>query len=333
MAKQSFYITRAGRFKRMHNTVRFEHEEGHIYLPVEQIEAIYVFSSIELNTKMIEFFGYNQIPVHFFNYYGSYTGSFMPKQTKVSGRVMIRQAIASDDLAERIPIAREILQGAASNITKNIRTYKNTNEATQVLAAGIKEEIKKLNHASDIDELMGIEGNIRKKYYRLIDQVMVGKHPEYVMDGRVKRPPNNKMNSLVSFINSLVYATTINEIYQTHLHPAISFLHQPTERRFSLALDLSEVFKPLLSDRLIFRLINLKMLSDRSFHQTEGICYLNDIGRKKVLEEYNNKLTTTVHHRSLGRNVSYKKLIPLECYKLIKHLLGEKIYKSFKIWW
>ncbi|MGA8943736.1 MAG: CRISPR-associated endonuclease Cas1 [Thermoactinomyces sp.] len=105
------------------------------------------------------------------------------------------------------------------------------------------------------------------------------------------------------------------------------------ERRYSLALDLSEIFKPLLSDRLIFRLINLKMLPKSSFDETEGLCYLNETGWRKVLEEYNKKLSTTVYHRSLGRNVSYKTLILMECYKLIKHLLGEKVYSSFKMWW
>ncbi|SEN02650.1 type I-B CRISPR-associated endonuclease Cas1b [Lihuaxuella thermophila] len=333
MPKQSFYITREGRLKRHHNTVRFEHEDGHLYIPVEQIEAIYVMSPLDLNTKMIEFFNYNQIPVHFFNYYGYYSGSFMPRESKVSGSILIRQAIASDDFAERIPIAKEILRGAAANIMKNVRQFERNNEAVQVLSLQIEKEVHHLSKTTDIAGLMVIEGNIRKKYYQLIDHFMENKHPDFVMNGRVKRPPNNKMNALVSFINSLVYATTLNEIYHTHLHPAISFLHEPTERRYSLALDISEIFKPLLSDRLIFRLINLRILSNQSFDESDGICYLNQSGKKKVLEEYHKKLTTTVKHRTLGRNVSYQRLIRLECYKLIKHLLGEKTYSSFKIWW
>jgi CRISPR-associated protein Cas1 len=335
MAKQSFYITREGRLKRQHNTVRFEHEEGHLYLPIEQIEAVYVLAPLDFNTKLIEFFSHHGIPVHFFNYYGGYSGSFMPRESRLSGTVLIRQAVAADDFAQRIPIAREILSGAAANLMKNAKQMeRNTpNETTQNLVKEIEQEIPRLKKASEIPQLMGVEGNLRKKYYQLVDAVMADSHPEFIMDGRVKRPPNNKMNSLVSFVNSLVYATTLNEIYQTHLHPAISFLHEPTERRFSLALDLSEVFKPLLSDRLIFRMINLNMLSARSFTETNGICYLNETGKKKVIEEYHQKLATAIHHRSLGRNVSYQRLIRLECYKLIKHLLGEKTYNSFKMWW
>lgn len=333
MPKQSFYITRDGRLKRQHNTVQFEWEDGHIYLPVEQIDAVYVMSSLDLNTKMIEFFSYNQIPVHFFNFYGSYVGSFMPKEARVSGSVLINQSVAAQDLAERIPIAKEILRGAASNIMSNVRKLERKGVKYPTLVLAIEKEMKQIDSASDIPNLMGVEGNIRKKYYQLIDLYMAEKNPEFIMNGRVKHPPNNRMNALISFVNSLVYATTLSEIYKTHLHPAVSFLHEPTERRYSLALDISEIFKPLLCDQLIFRMINLKMLSNKSFDQNEGICYLNESGRKKVLAEYDKKLKVTVKHRTLGKKVSYQSLIRLECYKLVKHLLGEKIYSSFKIWW
>ncbi|MBA4493255.1 type I-B CRISPR-associated endonuclease Cas1b [Paenactinomyces guangxiensis] len=335
LAKQTFYITREGKLKRQHNTVRFEHSEGHLYLPVEQIEAVYVMVPLELNTKLLEFFNQNKIPIHLFNYYGYYSGSFMPRESKVSGSVLVRQAIASHDPAERIPIAKEFLRGAQANIMKNIRQYQRnySSEKINQLADQIENEREKLEKSVDIQQLMGVEGIVRKKYYQVIDQIMNKNNPEFVMDGRIKRPPNNKMNSLVSFINSLVYATTLNEIYQTHLNPTISFLHEPTDRRYSLSLDISEVFKPLLSDRLIFRLINLKMLSKKHFDESDRICYLNEKGRRMVIEEYHKKLHTTVKHRTLGRNVSYQRLIRLECYKLVKHILGEKIYSSFKIWW
>ena len=101
----------------------------------------------------------------------------------------------------------------------------------------------------------------------MIDQAMLIRNPDFVMSKRVKKPPNNRMNALVSFVNSLVYATILSEIYHTHLNPTISFLHESTERRYSLSLDISEIFKPLLADRLIFKLVNVKILNRRSFDQ------------------------------------------------------------------
>lgn len=259
----------------------------------------------------------------------------MPTEQQVSGNVLIKQALAANRLESRLSLAKEFLRGAHANMMKNIRKIQRDVSSPQVdhLTEEIKEDMKKVRSTSSIAQLMGIEGVVRKKYYQMIDQAMYIRNPDFVMSKRVKRPPNNRMNALVSFVNSLVYATILSEIYHTHLNPTISFLHESTERRYSLSLDISEIFKPLLADRLIFKLVNAKILNRRSFDQMGGICYLNDDGKRKVLAHYSERLNTTIKHRSLNRQVSYRRLIRLECYKLIKHLLGEKDYVSFKIWW
>lgn len=41
----------------------------------------------------------------------------------------------------------------------------------------------------------------------------------------------------------------------------------------------------------------------------------------------------TIMHKDLGRPVTYQYLMRLELYKLIKHLIGEKEYEGFRIWW
>ncbi len=137
----------------------------------------------------------------------------------------------------------------------------------------------------------------------------------------------------VSFLNSMCYTLCLDMIYHTQLNPTISFLHQPGERRFSLALDIAEIFKPLLADRLIFSLLNKKQIQSSDFDNRLNKCLLKDSGRKIVVKAWDEKLNETIKHRSLGRNVSYKHLVKLECYKLAKHILGMEEYKPFKAWW
>ena len=141
------------------------------------------------------------------------------------------------------------------------------------------------------------------------------------------------MNALISFTNGLVYAAVLTQIYRTQLDPTVSFLHEPGARRFSLALDLAEVFKPILADHLIFKLVNNRQLNERDFDQDLNACYLKDPGRKTVLKEWDARLQTTIEHRRLRRKVSYEKLIRLECYKLVKHLMNDEPYIGFKAWW
>ena len=141
------------------------------------------------------------------------------------------------------------------------------------------------------------------------------------------------INSLISFINTLVYTTVLSEIYHTQLTPLVSFLHQPGERRFPLSLDIAEIFKPVIADRLIFSILNKNQINDSDFQEELNYLYLKENARKIILQEYDNRLGTTIKHRDLGKEVSYRYLIRLELYKLVKHLIGEKEYDGFKIWW
>ena len=149
----------------------------------------------------------------------------------------------------------------------------------------------------------------------------------------MRRPPDNEVNALISFGNGHLYTICLSEIYRTQLTPTISYLHEPGVRRFSLALDLSEIFKPLLVDRAIFRLINTGQLQDSDFDRSMNGCYLTDSGRKKYLIALEERLSATIHHRRLGRHVSYRHLIRLECYRLIRCLTGLEPYKAFRAWW
>lgn len=335
MVKQNFYLITDGELRRKDNTLYFENSEGKRILPIENIDSIYVFSTLRLNNRALEFASYNEVPIHFFNYYGTYVGSYYPKERLVSGYLLLKQVEHYTDMDKRIDIAREFVDGAISNIQKNLYTLQTKIDNNKILE--IREQIQVgqnlLKDMTTIEELMGLEGSIRKKYYEAIDIYMLHTNGEYVMDGRVKRPPNNKMNSLISYGNSMMYATILNEIYKTQLNPTISYLHELQDRRFSLSLDVSEIFKPFIIDRIIFRLIGLNMLDNSCFEELEGICYLSNKGKRKFIQEYDDRLKTTIRHRQLNRKVSYQRLIRLELYKLVKHLIGETKYRSFKIWW
>lgn len=177
---------------------------------------------------------------------------------------------------------------------------------------------------------MGIEGNIRKKYYEAWSVII---NQEIEFEKRVMHPPDNMINSLISFVNSLIYSKTLTEIYHTQLNPTISYLHEPGSRRYSLCLDLSEIFKPLIGDRLIFSLLNKNQITENSFTRELNFLHLKKEASQLIVNELEKKLQATIMHKDLHRKVSYQYLIRLEAYKLIKHLIEEKEYEGFKMWW
>ena len=329
--KQSFYVYNNGDLKRKDNTLQFTNSEGEKRdIPIERIQDIYIMSEMTFNTPFINYISKYGIPVHFFNYYNFYTGSFYPKESLLAGQLLVKQVEHYLDPQKRIVIARKFIVAAAENIYRNLRYYNGRGKVVSEYMKAVGDLKKDIEKADTIEKLMGIEGNIRKKYYAawntIIDQ-------EISFERRVMNPPDNMINSLISFVNSLIYAKTLNEIYHTQLDPTISYLHEPGYRRFSLSLDISEIFKPLIGDRLIFSLLNRNQITEDSFTTELNFLHLKKEASKLIAAELEKRLKTTIMHKELGKKVSYQYLIRLECYKLIKHLLGEKTYEGFRIWW
>lgn len=334
---QSYYIFRSGRLKRRQNTLYLEREDenGQVQrqpIPIEDVRDLYLFGEIDLNTKLISFLGQNGVAAHCFNYYGFYVGSFYPRETNVSGHLLVCQVQHYLDLEKRKEISKEIVNAALFNLRRNMLYYKNRGKEVDESIAFVEKEMGGIEGARDIKELMGIEGRCRDAYYKAFNQILDLETP---FEKRVRRPPDNMINALISFGNSLLYTAVLSEIYKTHLNPTISFLHEPGERRFSLSLDLSEIFKPLIVDRIIFRVLNKGMIGEEDFEpigEAEGV-YMKEGARKTFIQEFEKQLQTTIQHRRLKRNVSYRQLIRLEAYKLIRHLLGMERYKGLRAWW
>ena len=328
---ETFYIINNGDLKRKDNNLIITGANGESKnLKVEVADEIYIFGEVSMNTKVLNFLSQNGIVLHIFNYYGFYSGSYYPKESNISGYLLVNQVRHYDNYDKRMIIAKKILNAAAHNIYRNLRYYNGRGVALQDEMNQIESLTSTIYRGKSIEEIMGIEGNIRKTYYSSWSNII---KQDVEFDKRIKRPPDNMVNSLISFINTLVYTTTLNEIYKTQLNPTISYLHQPGTKRFSLSLDISEIFKPLIVDRMIFSMLNKNQITENDFDTGSNFLYLREKAKRTVLEEYDKRLENTIFHKELGRDVSYRYLIRLECYKLIKHLIGEKEYEAFKMWW
>lgn len=329
--QESYYIYSSGNLVQKDNTFRFTTIDGQVKdLPIENVKEIYLMNEVTVTSKLLALLSKHNIIAHFFNYYQFYIGSYYPKESKLSGQLLVKQVLAYNDYSSRLYISKEFIKSASYNIYRNLRYYNGRGKDVANSMKKIKDLRVKIDDASTIEELMGIEGNIRQEYYKcwniIIDQNIDFKK-------RVYHPADNMINSLISYVNTLIYTKTISEIYKTQLNPTVSFLHQPGVRRFSLALDVSEVFKPIIADRLIFSLLNRNQITEKSFVEGLNGLQLTEKASRTIMQELDEKLKTTILHKELNKKVSYQFLIRLELYKLIKHILGEKDYKAFEMWW
>jgi CRISPR-associated protein Cas1 len=325
---ESIYIFTSGELKRKHNTIYFETSDGQKkYLPIENVRDLHIFGEVTLNKEILEYLSQKEIILHFYNYYEYYVGSFYPREHYNSGYMILKQAEYYLDQEKRLELAKSFVKGAIDNIRKVLSYY--TNRGKDLLKSkiqSIEDLADGLEDCEKVDEIMGIEGNIRDIYYSCFNEIT--ENEDFFIEERTKRPPSNYMNALISFGNSLLYTAILSEIYKTHLDPRIGYLHATNFRRFSLNLDIAEIFKPIIVDRIIFSLVNKKEITPKDFDEKlEGV-YLKEKGMKLFVQNFEEKMKTTIQYKDLGK-ISYRRLIRLELYKLEKHLLGEEKYSPY----
>lgn len=329
--KKDIYIFTNGELKRKDHTLCYENEEGRKYLPVEDIKSIYVLGEVTFNKRLVELLSQKEIPVHYFNYYGYYMGTFYPREHLNSGYILLKQAEHFINEDSRLAIAKRIVYGALRNIRVVLKYYNNRNRNLCTIINNIETLAEDVHKANGISQLMSIEGHIREAYYKGFDGII--SNNDFIFEKRSRRPPQNRLNTMISFGNSILYTHILSEIYKTHLDPRIGYLHATNFRRFSLNLDISEIFKPTIIDRLIFTLISKSIITKKDFSEENGGIFLKERGKRKFVEQLDDRLQTTIQHRELGRKVSYSRIIRMELYKMEKHILGEKEYSPFIARW
>jgi len=330
--KRSLYIFSDGVLRRKNNTLYFESEGVQKFIPVENTSEIYIFGEVELNKRFLEFLTQSEIILHFFNRYGYYVGSFYPREHLNSGYMILKQAEHYLDTQKRLFLARTFVEGSYKNMRQVLKYYQSRGiDELERYIQQMENLFGSVFNINDVNSLMAMEGNIRQTYYSAFD-LIIGKD-DFKFEKRSKRPPKNALNTLISFGNSMMYTVVLSEIYRTHLDPRIGYLHTTNFRRFTLNLDVAEIFKPIIVDRLIFSIISKNMLKPEHFEEDlEGIV-IKDDAKKLFIDELEQRLSTTISVKNIGNYVSYRQLIRIELYKIEKHLMGEKEYQPYVTQW
>lgn len=327
MSLNAQYILSEGEITRKDNSICFRKHGKNFYIPIENLDELYLLNETSVNTKLLDFLSSNKVTVHFFNYYGNYSGTFYPRNKYISGKVTLQQV--KKFMEERKAISKALVKGMARNIHHFLM---DRDRGSEIISSKEKQffvnEIDQMLEKSHTpSEILGVEAMIWNKFYMHFDKLLA---EDFDFKKRVRRPPDNPINAMISFGNSLLYAKTISQIYHTHLNQEISFLHEPSESRFSLSLDLCEVFKPMCVFGVILTLINKKQIKlEKHFESSLNYCILNEEGKKIFINEFHKKMETSFRHAKMKRNMTYTTAIKMDGYKLIKYVLEDKEFIPF----
>lgn len=333
MPGDNHHIIADGELSRSEDTLRIDTLEGETkHLPVESVDALYLHGQITFNTRALGLLNDHGVPLHVFGWKDYYKGSYLPTRDHISGDTVVEQVRAYDDPTRRRPIARDIVAASIHNMRQNVRYYhdRDNGEAFGETLEALETEQDRVAETDDIDELRGVEATARKRYYACFGSIL---RDPFDFERREYNPPTTEVNALISYLNSMVYTVCVTAIRKTALDPTVGFVHEPGDRRFTLSLDIADIFKPILADRVLFRVVNRQQLSIDDFEAELDGCLLTEDGRLTVLEEFESTLDETVEHERLNRKVSYKTLVRTDVYSMKKHLLTGEPYHPTERWW
>lgn len=260
-------------------------------------------------------------------------GRFQARVTgRVKGNVLLRkrQFEWSEKEAQSVPIAQSFLLGKISNCRKvlerAIRDHAMLVNVESLTGASnfMKETLKAIPACTSVADLMGFEGSAAKIYFGVFDHLILQQRGDFFFKERNRRPPLDNMNSLLSFLYTLLTNECASALETVGLDPYVGFLHQDRPGRPSLALDLMEELRPVLVDRLALSLVNRKQISGKGFTQKEsGGILMDDETRKAVLTAWQERKKEEIMHPFLKERVPFGLIPHIQAMLLARYLRGD----------
>ncbi len=313
-----------------HETLKVKvQREVRLQVPLHHLGAIYCIGDVGISTPLLHRCASDGRAVVFL----SSSGRFQCRmEGPVSGNVLLRQAqyATLGDPARTLQLARTFvaakIQNARQVLLRGARESSDSAHATalQDLARHIADTLPRLQTAADLDSVRGLEGDVARRYFEVFPRLLREDMEGFVMNGRSRHPPRDRMNALLSFVYTLATGDCAAAVEGVGLDPQAGFLHALRPGRPALALDLVEEFRALLADRLALTLINRRQLGRGDFQERPGgAVTLTEAGRKTVLVAYQQRKQEELTHPVTGEKTPFGLAPHVQARLLARFLRGD----------
>ncbi|RLD03774.1 MAG: subtype I-C CRISPR-associated endonuclease Cas1 [Chloroflexota bacterium] len=298
-------------------------------LPLHNLENIVCFNYPGVSPALMGACAERKIGLCFLTPYGK----FLARVTgKAQGNVLLRkkQYTVSEKNEQRTPIAASFLLAKIANCRKVIERTKRDHamlvdiQALSSVSTWLKETLNAVKNCKTTDELMGFEGSAAKVYFGVFDQLILHQKDAFFFKGRSRRPPLDNMNSLLSYLYTLLTYDVASALEVVGLDPYVGFLHRDRPGRPSLALDLMEELRPVFADRLALTLVNRKQVKGKGFLQKEsGSVLMDDETRKTVITTWQERKKDDIIHPFLKERIPFGLIPHVQAMLLARYLRGD----------
>lgn len=317
--------------------VRFEGERR-LRVPTISLDGIVCFGQVSASPAAMALCAESGIAMTFLTEHGKFlarVSGFTPGNVRLR-REQYRRA---DDPAGSLAIARNGITAKIANcrtvLLRAVRDHPENTGRSELEAAAhrLAGDAVRARQGESVDALRGIEGDAAGTYFSVFNHLLVAQRDSFAFGERNRRPPTDPINSLLSFLYTMLAHDTRAACEATGLDAAVGFLHRDRPGRPSLALDLMEELRPILADRLALSLINRQQIEASGFTKTEsGAVVMDDSTRRVVLTAYQERKQESLTHPVLGEKTTLGLAIYIQAQLLARHLRGDlDAYPGF-IW-
>lgn len=308
------------------NIVIKKEEHSTTRLPLHNIENIVCFNYQGVSPALMGACSERNIGLCFL----SPNGRFLARVSgRVKGNVLLRkrQYQISENEVESVSIAASFLLGKIYNCRKvlerALRDHAMLVDVDALTKASNfhKQTLSAIPACNTTGELMAFEGSAAKIYYNVFDHLILQQRDDFAFKERSRRPPLDNMNSLLSFLYTVLTNETVSALEAVGLDPYVGFLHADRPGRPSLALDLMEELRPVFADRLALSLVNRKQVTGKGFTQKEsGGILMDDDTRKTVLTAWQERKKEEIVHPYMNERIPFGLIVHVQAMLLARHL-------------
>ena len=292
-------------------------------IPVHNIEQIITFGYMGASPGLMKLCADYNVSLTFLSPQGKYISR---SQGPTRGNVLLRKAQYkySDDPNFALHLCKLFIGGKIQNYRNILRRFirDNGEDVAVAEAAEYLQRCKKcVLNADSIDSVRGIEGEAATYYFSVFSKLLLNQKEDFVFERRNRRPPKDAINTMLSFVYTLICNDMTSALETIGLDPYVGFMHTLRPGRASLALDMMEELRAYLGDRLVLSLINRKQVTIKDFiKQGEEGIVMTDSARKTILTSWQNRKKEQISHPYLNEKVSIGLLPYIQAMLLARYI-------------
>ena len=285
--------------------------------PISQVEQVVVLGNIQITTPALQRMFKLGIALVYLHTDGTFCGRVAGRATP---HVVLRRA-QYDRQGEpgfALEVARRIVIAKLRNLRVLLQRHRRQGKPDLDDAiAGLARAEASAPRSRRLHALLGIEGSATALYFRGYRALL----PEpWQMVRRTRRPPTDPINTMLSLGYTLLLQQAQSAAEGAGLDPYAGFLHQDNYNRPSLALDLTEEFRPVI-DGLVLHVCAHKIISLDQFrpgNEGERPVVMDQEALRRYVAAYRDRLKRPILHPRLHERMPLWRFVHVQAQEIAR---------------